>query len=130
MSLTHSADLSSGGLPLIFSQMGGSANAHGTGRPFFVGFCGADIGKAGVLLLGGILMKTADKLRKFRQDCEREARAPAHQIEVPLLHLLNDVCTALQLTPRNTKKVLGRKGVQRLVTERQWTAELVDKKTN
>ncbi len=51
MSLTHSAGMSSGGLVLIFPQMGGSANAHGKGRPFFVGFCGADVGKADVFPL-------------------------------------------------------------------------------
>jgi hypothetical protein len=51
MSLTHSAGMSSGGLVLIFPQMGGSANAHGKGRPFFVGFYGADFDKAGVFTL-------------------------------------------------------------------------------
>lgn len=124
MSLTHSAGMSSGGLKLIVSQMGGSANAHGMGRPFFVGFCGADIGKAGVLLIGGIQMKTADKLRKFRQDCEKESGQPVQNIELPLSHVLADICAALKLPARTQRKVIGRRAYVRLETLRDHRIEL------
>ncbi len=72
-------------------------------------------------------MKTADKLRKFRQECEKETEQPADHIEVSLLHLLHDVCSTLRMSKCNTSKVLGRKGVHRLVNEREWTARLVDR---
>jgi hypothetical protein len=73
-------------------------------------------------------MKTADKLKKFRQDSEKQTGQPAHNIQVSMLHMLHDMCRVLNMPPRKTHKVIGRKGVQRMVTEREWTAEIVKKK--
>ena len=69
-------------------------------------------------------MKTASQLRKFRQTCERSAGLPANQIELPLLGVLADVCSALKLSPRQSQKVLGRKGVTRLTNERDTRVQL------
>lgn len=65
-------------------------------------------------------MSTPDRLRKFRRQCEKDARAPADQIEVPLLHALADVCKTLGLTRSQKRKVLGRRGITRLEQLHEW----------
>ncbi len=54
-------------------------------------------------------MKTADKLTKFRKQCEHESGTPVAKIEVPLVNVLFDVCKALGLTRQQRRRVLGRK---------------------
>ncbi len=71
-------------------------------------------------------MKASSRLRQFRRSCEKEAARPAHQIKVPLLNVLNDVCCALRLSKTQRRKVLGRHGVVRLTHDRPWTATLID----
>lgn len=63
-------------------------------------------------------MKTADRLRAFRRECEREATLPVADIEVPLLHALHDVCVALRLSAKDRRRVLGRRGCSRLASDR------------
>ena len=69
-------------------------------------------------------MKTADKLRKFRQQCERQAGADATEIELPLSHVLDDVCRALKLPVRQRRRVLGRKSYVKLEDIREMRMEL------
>jgi hypothetical protein len=64
------------------------------------------------------------KLRKFRRQCEREAGKSANEIELPLLHVLVDVCQALGLSKTKRRQVLGRKGVQQLGDYREWHVHL------
>ena len=54
-------------------------------------------------------MTAANKLRQFRQCCEKEANTTATEIEVPLAHVLDDVCRLLGLSNRERDRVLGRK---------------------
>ena len=70
-------------------------------------------------------MNLANKLRKFRQQCERETGTPADQIEVPLAHVLDDVCKTLNVPAKQRKKVLGHKGTTRLEHTRNNRIELV-----
>ena len=69
-------------------------------------------------------MKTADKLRKFRQQCERQTGTDATEIEVPLSHVLDDVCQALKLPIRQRRRVLGRKSYVKLEDIREMRMEL------
>ena len=69
-------------------------------------------------------MILADKLRKFRQQCERDTGATASDIEVPLAALLDDMCKALKVSPKQRRKVLGRKNVIRLEDTRSIRIEL------
>ena len=71
-------------------------------------------------------MKAADKLRKFRQQCEREAGTSAAEIEVPLAHVLDDVCQALHLPVRQRRRVVGRKGYTLLEDTRDMQVDLAD----
>jgi hypothetical protein len=73
-------------------------------------------------------MKTATKLRKFRQQFEREAGTPATHIEAPVAHVLNDVCRALGLKGRERKRVLGRKSTVLLEDTRNERVELVERR--
>lgn len=66
-------------------------------------------------------MKTAKRLRQFRERCEQDAGTHASKIEVPLLSVLADVCRALQLSPNEKRQVLGRRGKQVLSNDRAWT---------
>ena len=66
-------------------------------------------------------MSTAKRLRQFRERCERDAGTHASQIEVPLLSALADVCKALQLSPQDKRRVLGRRGKRTLTNDRAWT---------
>ena len=66
-------------------------------------------------------MKTANRLRQFRERCERDAGTHASKIEVPLLSVLSDVCKALQLSPKEKQRVLGRRGRHILSNDRTWT---------
>ncbi len=75
-------------------------------------------------------MKTADKLMQFRQQCEREAGVPVTSIKVPLTHALFDICNALKLPKKAQRKVLGKRGYQRLEDFREFRAVLVDNKKN
>jgi hypothetical protein len=69
-------------------------------------------------------MKTADKLRKFRQACEKETGHPAERIELPLSHVLADICAVLKLPARTQRKVIGRKTYVRLETLREHRVEV------
>jgi hypothetical protein len=71
-------------------------------------------------------MKAADKLRKFRQQCERDAGTHAGEIEVPLAHVLDDVCRVLNLPTRQHRRVVGRKGYVKLEDTRVMEATLAD----
>ena len=53
-------------------------------------------------------------LQQFRQQCERQTRLPVSEVELPLLYMLADVCQALQLSPADTRRVIGRQGVRDL----------------
>lgn len=66
-------------------------------------------------------MKTANRLRQFRERCERDAGIHASEIEVPLLSVLSDVCKALQLSPQDKRRVLGQRGKRTLTNDRAWT---------
>ena len=66
-------------------------------------------------------MSTAKRLRQFRERCERDTGTHASEIEVPLLSVLSDVCKALQLSPQDKRRVLGRRGKRTLSTDRAWT---------
>lgn len=70
-------------------------------------------------------MKTAKKLRKFRQQCECEAGISAHDIEVPLSSVLDDVCRLLSLPARTRRSILGRKNYTRIEDMRVWKARLI-----
>ncbi|MCL4552328.1 MAG: hypothetical protein M1305_02065 [Candidatus Marsarchaeota archaeon] len=72
-------------------------------------------------------MNTADKLRKFRQQCEREAETSATEIEAPLSHLLHDVCRILNLPAKQRRRVLGRKSYVRLEDTRNCRVDLADR---
>jgi hypothetical protein len=69
-------------------------------------------------------MKAANQLRKFRQQCEREAGTSADQIEVPLAHVLDDVCRTLNLPTRQHRRVVGRKGYVKLEDTRDMQVDL------
>ncbi|NJM40306.1 MAG: hypothetical protein HC853_05855 [Anaerolineae bacterium] len=71
-------------------------------------------------------MKTAtvNKLRKYRQQCERDTDNSAHRIRVPLMHVLADVCKTLQLSPKQRKRVLGHQGTIKLEDMRAWRVTL------
>lgn len=72
-------------------------------------------------------MTTATKLRQFRKQCERQTGATPGQIQVTLLDALIDVCAALSLSKRDTRKVLGRKATIELSTLRDMRVELVER---
>lgn len=73
-------------------------------------------------------MKTADKLTKFRKECEKQAGSPATEIDTPLAHVLDDLCRVLGLKARDRKRVLGRKSITRLETTRDMQVEIVKRK--
>ena len=64
------------------------------------------------------------KLRKFRQECERQSGKKPEEIELPLLHVLDDICVALGLGRAARRKVLGRRGIQKLEDIRSWRVTL------
>jgi hypothetical protein len=72
-------------------------------------------------------MSLANKLRKFRQQCEREAGTHAGSVELPLAHVLDDVCQTLKLSPKQRRKVLGRRASAEL---KQLGAERIDLNTS
>ena len=72
-------------------------------------------------------MKLVDKLRKFRQQCERQSGVPATDIEVPLSHVLDDMCQTLKLPAKQRRKVLGRRGWQRFEEIRDMPVRVVDR---
>jgi hypothetical protein len=57
-------------------------------------------------------MTTAEKLQAFRLQCERAAGIPINQVEVPLLHVLHDICQVLNIPQSQRLQVLGRNGVR------------------
>jgi hypothetical protein len=59
-------------------------------------------------------MTIATKLRKFRKKFERESGTDVSQIEVPLSHVLDDVCRTLELPTSQRRQVLGRRGIAAL----------------
>jgi hypothetical protein len=69
-------------------------------------------------------MKTATKLKRFRQQCERKAGCSAHRIKLPLSHVLADVCQTLKLSRSEKRKVLGRTAVTRLEDVKTWRVSL------
>ena len=73
-------------------------------------------------------MKTADKLTKFRKQAEKVAGTHAAHIEVPLLHVLADVCQTLGITGRQRRRVLGRKSTILLEDTRNERIELVERR--
>lgn len=74
-------------------------------------------------------MKTANQLRKYRQQCEREAGQTSGEITVPLLHVLADVCRVLNLPRQQQQRVLGHKGNIQLLDMREWRVSLAQTKT-
>jgi len=54
------------------------------------------------------------KLRQLRRRCERETGVSASKVELPLLYVLADVCSALNLSEFDKRRVLGRKGTKEL----------------
>jgi hypothetical protein len=73
-------------------------------------------------------MKTADKLTKFRKDCEKQAGSSASDIDTPLAHVLDDVCRVLGLKARDRKRVLGKRSTIRLETTRDMQVEIIKRK--
>ena len=71
-------------------------------------------------------MSRAKRLQSFRRQCERVTSKPASDIEVPLLHVLADICDALKLSKRSRRRVLGSKGWQHLEDYREWRVNLKD----
>jgi hypothetical protein len=74
-----------------------------------------------------IQMSLADKLRKFRQQCERSAGTPASDIEVPLSHVLDDVSRAFNLSTKSRRKIVGRKSYVRFENLRGSRVELIER---
>ena len=74
-------------------------------------------------------MKTANQLRKYRQQCERETGQASGDISVSLHQVLADVCRALKVTPRQQRRVLGRRGSVQLSDMRRWCVSLTHSKT-
>lgn len=73
-------------------------------------------------------MSLANKLRKFRRQCERESGMSANDIELPLVDVLEDVCKSLKVTSKQRKKVLGRNNTVRLEHTRNHRIQLVQPK--
>ena len=71
-------------------------------------------------------MKTANKLRKFRKACEREAGTPATRIMTPIAYTLDDVCRSLGFSKRKRKKVLGRNSTILLEDTRSERVDLIE----
>ena len=69
-------------------------------------------------------MKTARKLKKFRQRCERQAGVPATRIRLPLTHLLDDLCQVHGLSKKQRRQVLGSRGVTLLDDMQTWRVAL------
>ncbi len=69
-------------------------------------------------------MKTARRLRKLRRHCERQSGARAADLELPLSHILHDVCQALRLPPKKRRRVLGRRAWVALEDIRETRVEL------
>jgi hypothetical protein len=67
---------------------------------------------------------SVEKLQQFRRNCERNAGVPAAQIQVSLLHVLADVCTALGMDKRQQRRVIGRQGTQSLEDFQEWRVTL------
>jgi hypothetical protein len=59
-------------------------------------------------------MNLVSKLRKFRQQCERETGVSANDLELPLAHVLDDLGRALAVPSKSRRKVVGRKSWVRL----------------
>ncbi len=74
-------------------------------------------------------MKTANQLRKYRQQCEHETGQASGEITVSLHHVLADVCRALKIPPRQQRRVLGRRGGVQLSDMRRWCVSLKRAKT-
>ena len=72
-------------------------------------------------------MKTADKLAKFRKQCEHNSGTPVAEMEVPLVNVLFDICKALGLTRQQRRRVLGRKSTILLEDIRTERCELVER---
>ena len=56
-------------------------------------------------------MKTATQLKKFRQQCERDAGVSAAHIKLPLLHVLNDLCQVHGISGKQRRRVIGDENV-------------------
>ena len=69
-------------------------------------------------------MRKLNQLVRLRQQVERQSGKPAAEIEAPVLSVLDDVCTALGFREKDKKRVLGRRGWQKLTNEREWGATL------
>jgi hypothetical protein len=69
-------------------------------------------------------MRKVGQLRRFRQECEHQSGKASHEIELPLLHMLADICAALKLSNRQRRRILGRKGIQQLDDFREWRVHL------
>jgi phosphopantetheinyl transferase len=74
-------------------------------------------------------MKTANRLRKYRQQCERETKQSSGDISVSLHHVLADVCRVLKISPRQQRRVLGRRGSVQLSDMRRWCVSLSHSKS-
>jgi hypothetical protein len=69
-------------------------------------------------------MSQSDQLRQYRESCEKEAHAPAAQIEVTLLTVLADICELLGYSAAQRDDVLGPHGERMLSHDRDWQSTL------
>lgn len=107
--LTQQAGISGERANPIVPTCGQPATLHGGGLPA-LSFVRSVMDKR-LTLLRGVLMSVT-KLRRFRQQCERQTGKRASGIDIPLLHVLEDICKALRFSKDQQRRVLGRKGVQ------------------
>ena len=75
-------------------------------------------------------MNLATKLRKFRQQCERQAGVSASDLELPLAHVLDDLSQALAVPSKSRRKVVGRKSWVRLENVKSSRVVLKDRSDN
>ena len=69
-------------------------------------------------------MKTATQLKKFRQQCERDAGVSAAHIKLPLLHVLNDLCQVHGISGKQRRRVIGGRGSHLLDDMQTWRVAL------
>jgi len=63
------------------------------------------------------VQEISERLRRLREDMEREAEAPVHEIDVPVAYVLVDVARALGLNEEALARILGPRAVECLQVE-------------
>jgi hypothetical protein len=94
------------------------------GYPLFCWLLRGILVKLTLFLSEVIQMKTANQLRKYRQQFEHETGQTSGDITVSLNHVLADICRMLNLPRQQHRRVLGRKGTMQLTDMREWRVSL------